>query len=481
MEAATDRVRSLELTRSPAVAAYAGLGALLAWSRFIGLGRSWASDELATARHFVGTGPREILFGHYIPNNHQLFSLLGWSTSWASDSAVALRLWSAIPFVLGVGLVTAWLHRRVGALGGVLFLFLATLSPLLLDITRQARGYGLAFLAMAVLVVSALEAVRTGRERAVVVFCAAGVVGTWTLPNFGVAFFATGAVLLARRELRRKAAIGLALAGGASLLWYLPHLDDILEGSRQDYALPIRTVWLVTAPFDQILLPALAGIDELEVHPGLATLAFAVVLALVVGASPLLRDRDSALVLCTAPVTSVVAFWITQTNVAPRFFSFLLVPLLMLLATGAAATLSRFATTGRPLVRTLATLLVLVFVTLQFGQHVGGIARLPREAVREAAVATAALAPASTPVIAYIPYPKDFEHYLGRPVENPQTPSAALRACEQPRDVIYVYQPWAFEPTTLPCTSRAGTRHLRFEQYARGGYIDVWLVPPRTG
>jgi hypothetical protein len=478
METATDRVRSLELTRSLTVAAYAGLGLLLAWSRLVGLDRSYSSDELATVRHFVGEGPREILAGHYIPNNHQLFSLVGWATTSVWDSAVALRLWSAIPFIAGAVLVTAWLHRRVGALSGVLFLFLATVSPLLLDITRQARGYGLAFLAMAVLVLSALEAVRTGRTQAVVAFCVAGVVGTWTLPNFGVAFVATGAVLLARRELRRTAAIGLAVAAGASLLWYLPHLDDIVEGSRQDYARPIETAWLVTAPLDQILLPALAGIDELEVHPDLATLAFVVLLALVAGSSPLLRSRDSALVLCTAPIVSVAVFWITQTNVAPRFFSFLLVPLLMLLASGAAAILSRFAATGRPIVRTVAAMLALAFVTLQFGQHIGGIARLPREAVRETADAIDALAPESTPVIAYIPYPKDLEHYLGRPVENPQAPAAARRVCERPREVIFVYQPWAFEPAAVPCTQRAGVRHLRFEQYARGGYIDVWLLPP---
>ena len=67
------------------------------------------------------------------------------------------------PVRRGRTVVTAWLHSRVDALSGVLFLFLATVSPLLLDITRQARGYGLAFLAMSILVVAALEAARDGR------------------------------------------------------------------------------------------------------------------------------------------------------------------------------------------------------------------------------------------------------------------------------------------------------------------------------
>ena len=130
-------------------------------------------------------------------------------------------------------IVTAWLHSRLGALSGLLFLFLATASPLLLDITRQARGYGLAFLAMAVLVVAALEATRSQRGWTIVAFCGAGVVGTWTLPHFGIAFAATGLVLLTKRDLRRPAAIGLTASFLACIAWYAPHLDDLMSSSRQ--------------------------------------------------------------------------------------------------------------------------------------------------------------------------------------------------------------------------------------------------------
>jgi len=61
-----------------------------------------------------------------------------------------------IPFILGVIVVTS---PRSGAL----YLFLATVAPLLLDLSRQARGYGPAFLAMSVLIVAALEADSSGR------------------------------------------------------------------------------------------------------------------------------------------------------------------------------------------------------------------------------------------------------------------------------------------------------------------------------
>ena len=41
-----------------------------------------------------------------------------------------------VPFVAGVT-VDGWLHSRVDALTGLLFLFLATVSPLLLDIRAR--------------------------------------------------------------------------------------------------------------------------------------------------------------------------------------------------------------------------------------------------------------------------------------------------------------------------------------------------------
>lgn len=470
------------ISQTATIAAYTALGSMLVWSRLVGLDRTLASDELATVRDYIHRGPKMILAGEYIPNNHQLFSLLGWATtSTAWDSVVAVRLWSAIPFILGVLLITAWLHVRVGTSAGILFLFFATCSPLLLDITWQARGYGLAFLAMAVLIVSALEAVRSADSRFVIPMCVAGTVGTWTLPNFGVGFVAVGVILLTRRELSRATAIGLSASIGASLLWYMPHVDDILEGSRQEYALPIRTAWLVTAPFDQILFPALGGIDETLVDPKLGTLLFAALLAVVVLSSPLLRDRDVALILLAGPITSILVLWITQTRTAPRFLSFLLVPLLMLLASGT-ATIFRTATTGvRPPVRAVAALAVLVFTISQFVDVVDDVTSLPREATREAARVIDALAPSRTPVIAYVPYAWDIEYYLGRSIDHPRTPHAALRVCDHMHDVIYVAQPWVVQPVQVPCTQRRGVRHVRLRQYARGGSIDIWLIPPSRG
>ena len=460
-------------------ASYALLGSLLCWSRFVGLNHGYSSDELMTVRDYVTTGPHEILVGHYIPNNHELFSLLGWATTLiVGESEVALRLWSVIPFVAGVIIVTAWLHVRLGALSGLLFLFLATASPLLLDITRQARGYGLAFLAMGVLVVAALEAVRSPRSWMIVAFCVAGVVGTWTLPHFGIAFAATGLVLLTKRELRQATAIGLAASLPAIVVWYAPHLDDLVSSSRQDYGARIDGAWIVTAPIDQILMPGLRWIDEVLVDPSLGLLGFVAALGLLIGSSPLLRARDSALILCAGVVATVLTLGIMRTNVAPRFFSFLLVPLLILLSSGVAAVLARSVATRRAGVRSIIAVATLGLVALFSAPYLERVTQLPREAIQDAAEAIRASAPASAPVLAYVPYPRDLEFHLGRPVETPRTPDDLRRVCQAPREVVFVSQPWLLPPVRVPCTERDGARHIRIRQYARGEEVNVWLIPP---
>jgi hypothetical protein len=138
--------------RWAAPAAYILLGATLVATRTIGLGSSLWHDEVFAVVEFIRPGPGEILSGPEI--SHELFGILAWATtSLVGESEVALRAWSVVPFLAGVAVVTAWLHARLGAIAGISFLFFATASPLLLDISRQARGYGLAFLAMGVLLV----------------------------------------------------------------------------------------------------------------------------------------------------------------------------------------------------------------------------------------------------------------------------------------------------------------------------------------
>ena len=279
-------------------AAYAVLGTLLLLSRLVGLNHSLNVDELQFLDFFVRAGPREILTGNSL--GHEFYALLSWMTaSVVGESAVMFRLWSAVPFIFGVALVTGWLHRRHDPIAGVLFLFLATVSPLLLDNTRQARGYGLAFLAMAVVIVAAFEAKRTGRAVALIPMFAAGVIGAWTLPQVGIGFVATLAVLVLDRRLRVPAATGLLVTAAASVSVYAPHLGAVQSASQTEVGeREIRTTWVLTAPFDQILFPALIWIDGAKITPSVVWLPLIVFALLVMGSSPFVRRRDRG----TAPM-----------------------------------------------------------------------------------------------------------------------------------------------------------------------------------
>jgi hypothetical protein len=475
------RSASTESTRALTAGAYALLGVTLCWSRLVGLTHGYCCDEIRTVSLYVNGGPREILAGPYIPNNHELFSLLGWLTfSLGGESEVAIRLWSVLPFLLGVALTTVWLHRRAGPLSGIAFLFLATASPLLLDISRMGRGYGLAFLAMSVLVIGALEAVRTGSWWAIAAVSVGGLLGSLTLPHFALTYAATCAVLLAKRDLRARLGLPFAMTIAVAVVWYAPHVDDIAGSSLADYGQRINSRWLVTAPVDQTLVPALTMLDDSFVRPNLQSLLFSLMLVAVAGSSPLLRARFLGLVLCVPVVTTVVAFWLTGTYIVPRFFSFLLVPLFVLLATGSAAVLVRLRSRPAP-VRTAMVVAIFGVLSVQLVPLVIDVSRMPRDATSEAGTTIRRLVPASTPVVAHVPYPDDISFFLGRRVEPVWTSAEAGSVCRRARTAVYVDQPYLVPEARVPCVRRAGTRHYEFRQYTRGERIDVWVIPPEEG
>ena len=469
-------------TRSFVGASYVLLGAVLLLSHLASLGHSFWQDEIIFVDGFLQGGLDHILAGPDL--SHELYAVLAWS-SWEifPGSETVLRLWSAVPFVAGVVIVTAWLHARLAPLAGLLYLFLATISPMLLDITRQARGYGLAYFAMSVLVVGALEANRTGRTIPLAAMLAAGVVGTWTLPQFGIGFVAVTAVVAANPELRRRATTGLIAAVAAIVAWYAPHLDQVRESAQVPSGSRIDTAWLLTAPFDHILVPALLWIEGVYVVPDLIWLPVVLLAVLVIASSPFLRDRTSALVLCAGPITTIVVLWITQAYVIPRYLSYLLVPIFVLLASGAASILARTAT--RPaILRTLVCLVAIGGLALNFVSVAPDVVRLPREANRDAAEVIERRGSPTTPVLVYLHVAQDkrpnIEFYLDRRVRVLARSEVVDHVCNAPEPLLYVTQPFRLPGVAVPCLSRPGTEHHRLRQYTRGGEISVWFVPPEA-
>jgi hypothetical protein len=453
------------------------LCATLLWSRLADLGKSFWLDESLFVKTFVRAGPREIVTGPAV--SHELYGLLAWATGQlVGESELAYRLGSAVPFIAGVALVTTWLHRRLGAGAGLLYLFLATVSPLLLDITRQARGYGLAYLAMSIVIVAALEADRTGGTLPLAVMCVAGVLGAWTLPQVAIGFLATGAVLLLRRELRWRAVGGLIGSVLAIYVWYSPHTADVHAVAVYPDGRKISTLWLLTAPFDQILSPALLWIEGVVVVPGALSLLLAVIAVVLMSASPLARTRFPALILSAGPVAAVLLLWVGRAYVIPRYLSYLLVPLLVLLASGMAAIFARIRQ-REAILRTILCVLVVVALAANFVNVAPNVVRLPKEAMRDAANAVNTEGGPTTPVFTRVSRPPALVFYLRRPVHPLRPSTAAARVCRRPVEVAYVMQPFALRPVDIPCLTRRGVRHFRYRQYTRGGEIDVWFVPPR--
>jgi hypothetical protein len=458
-------------------AAYVVLGAALLWSRLFRLGHSFWTDEIEMVVNFVRPGLREILTGAGL--THQLMAVLCWAAAnTIGESEIAFRLFSAIPFVAGVLIVTAWLHARIGALSGILFLFLATVSPLLLDISRQARGYGLAFFAMSVVVVAALEALRTGRMWAVGAMWVAGLIGALTLPQVGIALVATATVLLSDRRTRLAAAVGLGVVATAAIAWYVPHSGGVHAIAQFPDGVQIGFPWVVTAPVDQIVLPGLFWIDGTALIAGLIWLPLVLLVALVCAYSPFLRTWREGAVLLAGPFATVIVLWIGDAYVIPRYVSYLLAPLFLLIATGAAAIL-RGIGRRRDVVMPVVCLVAIGALAVRFATLAPDVVGLPREALRDTAQVIQR-GPPGTPVLAYMRHAQhNLGFYLDGPVQQLDAQDVASRVCRQRRPVFYVQQLNVLKPVEVPCLTRSGTELTVLHQYARGGKISVWLVPPQ--
>jgi hypothetical protein len=464
-------------SRVAVVVSYGVVGTALLWSRLFHLGHSFWTDEILMVERFVRPGLREILTGSGL--THQLMAVLCWiAANTVGESEITFRLFSAVPFVAAVFLVAAWLHVRLGALSGILYLFLATVSPLLLDISRQARGYGLAYFGMSVMVVAAIEALRTGRLWAVCLMWAGGIVGALTLPQVGISVLATAAVLLTKRRTRLPAAIGICASLAAIAAWYIPHTGGVKGIVHFPDGVQITFPWVITAPVDQVVLPGLLWIDGTALVAGLVWLPLVAVVAIVGYASPFAREWRSALVLLAGPVVTVVFLWLDGAYVIPRYLSSLLAPLFVLLATGAASILGE-ADRKRAWFRPTLCVVAIALLAGRFVVLAPDVVGLPREANRDAAEMIDR-GPPGTPVLAYLRNPANIAFYLGRPIQELSKGEVAGRVCGASRPVFYVEQLFAKDPVAVPCLNRTDAQHERFRQYARGGETNVWLVPPSS-
>jgi hypothetical protein len=457
---------------------------LMGWSRLVALDLSLWLDEAFTGVNYVRGGPSSVLGDDFTVNNHVLFSLLAWVISEAlGESEVALRLGSAVP-AIGAGLlVTWWMWRQTGPLSAAIFALLVATSPLHFSLSRSARGYGLAMLAMAGLLVFGHREVR-GRPWAIVGYSLAGAIGVLTVPVFLLPLaFSSGVVLFLGRRWSRMAA-GWVLIGIFSAVIYGPRLGQLVEASGQEFGQVLAWYELIYAWFfhlaegnalvlmqqDGASTPAGTFLPVESMNSGRVVIAVVASLLLLASCAVAVRmwgRRDSYIIWGTSlPIIGTyVILWLMGAHVAGRFVSFLLIPLFALVGVGLAAVLEGLPASARPSSAGIGVLLT-VAMAWGFVADTERWHRLPYEAYRDAAAIAKAT---SRPIITDSRRPVGFEFYLGQSFEAVEQADVSS-FCDS--DVVFIHHRYLNDQIE-PCGDRAELIG-RPKQIGRGGSMELW-------
>ncbi len=287
---------------------------------------------------------------------------------------------------------------------------------------------------------------------------------------------ATGRAAFADSRLRRRAALGVGLSLLAIAAWYAPHIGEVRGASRIEDGVQIGTLELLVAPFHHVLIPALLWIDGTVLVASIVWLPLVLLAAVVIASSPLLRDRraggDPLLggrrdARCAVACAGVRDPPLSELPARPPVRS-----------PG-----ERYGRDPRSprhasaIGRTLACAALVGIVAFTFLSVVLDVVRYPREAPR-IQPDHRARDPHDDAVLVYVRNPEGLDFYLDRPFRPLDSTTVDLPVCESEELVAFVTQPFGIPDVEISCLDRAGTRHVRARQYARGDEMNVWLVPP---
>jgi hypothetical protein len=464
------------------------LFALLAFSRLIPLNLSLWHDEVVTIMRFVEKGPTGILYGSYIANNHILFNLLTWALVKAIGPAEwAFRVWSAVPAILALPLLLAAAWQRQDRIVVMSTAVLFVTSPLVMRLSIQGRGYGLCFFAMSGVLAFGIRVLRFGSLRDLTLYLACGVIGVLTLPVFVLPFGFSGAVLfLACRGIRKQLVVGFTVAAVVCAIVFLPILGDMLTASQKSFGRQLTTTDIFTKPFVELVAPSVrlllpgarpyAAVQSqppwVQVVAPLVSICLAVLGVIRVWR----RSPKEALFIVVPVFCSTAMLFAFQLFVADRFVSFLVVPLLVLVAEAPAAVADsvHHRRLLSPCIRAALVAVALIFV-YSFVVQSQKLFFLPRENFKD--MATYARAFSSLPVISNSVREAGIQYYLDREVEFVRSPDELIhRLCTETEPLIFIHHPTRAPKLNLGCLERSGASKSRFKGRTRASWIDVWIL-----
>ena len=458
------------------------LGVVVLWSTIGGLDQSLWHDEIFSAVHYIDAGPKTIVSGDYVPNNHVLFNLFAYGTTKVfGESEVTLRLWSLLPALIAAVVVVWWTWRLRGRWTALVLAVLVATSPIHHDLAREARGYGLMFLAGALMLVFSYRVVTGGARWDWILLGLSGVAGAFTAPQFVLGFVGQAIPLLARRELRTRALVMLAAVAGVLLVLYAPLLGDIARTSDTVSGGPLPWHAAVSGPVLHLIQPSFDVLADRPVD------AYLIVpnspdrilggLLLLIGALLLWRTRDR--MLCALLVVPLLFTYTLLTvgrfHVHERYGSFLLFHALVLAAIAVVGVV-RMLPRGVP--RYAAGSLAAAAAAVMLVNTVDRSERyqdLPREDFKR--VSEIVRAHGQTKIVTDSTRPDGLRYYLG---DENVTPLAGSICVSPP--AVFVEHPFrgASEPPPpdVGCLRRLGETRVRVPQRDRGGHIDIWFASP---
>lgn len=449
-----------------------GLIGLLLWSRFAGIGQSLWHDEIYSVTHYM-TSPTAPFTEPYIPNNHVLYNVLSAVTiAWLHETELVVRLWSVIPGIASIVLLGAWLIHRGAVWSGLAVAGFLTVSPVHMGLSRQARGYGLTFLAMSGLIVFGARYVDTGCKRDLLIFGTFGAIGVFTLPVFVLPFLCAviAVVVSGRAVLGALVSVGSVAIG--SLAWYGPMLTDVFDSTGQEFGHRLGLADLLLEP-TQLVEPTYRLVAR---HVPMVLWASLTVLLTVLA---IMKLRSwLALSKATGVVTILslgpyVTFWLLGFHLEDRFVSYQLLPLAVVAVVGASSLLA----TGSEARRWVALGVLLgasVLASASFVRHVQLVEDRPQEAFQDAGKVVNQVEDA--PVVTNSVRPLGLDYYIDRPVRALRGEELDSFLCHEKSPFIFIDHSVLIRSPDTNCLRERGAKLLSFEQRSRGDQLDVWIV-----